>query len=66
MLTSLAGHEGRSRHLNGFMAEDKETPQAEDKETPQHLMIKTPKHQEDPTKDCDQENNHITTTGTDA
>jgi hypothetical protein len=48
------------------MAEDKETPQAEDKETPQHLMIKTPKHQEDPTKDCDQENNHITTTGTDA
>jgi hypothetical protein len=29
-------------------------------------MIKTPKHQEDPTKDCDQENNHITTTGTDA
>jgi len=31
MLTSLAGHEGRSQDENGFIAEDQETPQAEDK-----------------------------------
>ena len=62
MLTSLAGHEGRSQDVNGFIAEDKEMPQ--------HWIIKTPKHQDDQTKDCNQEYNqkspHLTTTGTKA
>jgi hypothetical protein len=62
MLTSLAGHEGRSQDVNSFIAEDKETPQ--------HWIIKTPKHQEDQTKDCDQEYNqmlpHLTITATNA
>jgi hypothetical protein len=59
MLTSLAGHEGRSQDLNGCTADDKEAPLAEDNKTPQHWMIKKPKHQDDPRKDCHQENNQM-------